>query len=922
MIKEYIKQCGYSYNRLKDIVYLVGADNEKLVYVDDINARITDLSATTKVISGHNISLTEDTSLDERYLFTKILEISVNGYVRWEDLDEKYYVIVEDMEGTKWMMNVDFPSTVTYTFTLNNNTYATTFTFTCNSNYPMLRLMDELPEPEKVCTQYHIGGVKRLDLIENDMVTYSELANKVTTYGKDLQQVDFAKDSLELTETYDGNIITDTISFRLPLNSYKYSWRYDLLRFTQNKYSAIIAPYTDEYSKICIGFRHGLEAQYGVEAGTDDNSNSITITLTEVSDDGLIFSENLVINDDDQINYISVPTPYDVCTGEGQAQYLLKQGVMGNGKHTGGYKCYSGYTDYFEELGYTIVDEFTDVESYATQKCSEGACRINTNMPFSIQFSIGDEAAKTYFFQAGCDWEIVDVPSYITISQQEGYEGIMYTLEVSNTATTEQRDTFTITVGDYTTMVVTVNVVLSTNRFTPTATTISCLSQNVVFNCPRGYEYTITHLPDGLYITEQTYTTLVLSIPANSSTAWGRSYNIGITDANGSYNLIIAQGHVYEDWYDVDTVCEGGSLYNRQQRFTGATEETMLPLNEYRRGTIIESGSSQCQTSMYRWTDYGHYICQDGDKWTLQEEEYNSGNGIWVKTGAVQLGNMVESGSSYCSQIPVETWVLTNEWICENDVAKVVLYTANGIVSVPCDTSTTITRAEVSGATALSSITSVTLGDCVNYVGTNAFSGCTGIKDITFSDTVQMLSTGAFRNCTGLKYLILPESVKILSTVAFMGCSSLISITMNGVTSIGSDAFQGCTSLTGATVPDTVTGSTRLGSGAFSGCTALKTLKLSTYITEIPESLCQGCENLEQIRIPYGVTKIDNSAFSGCSKLYVIMENSTPPTLDLGGASDYYHFDDVITIAVPQASLTTYKTATGWSKYANNIISY
>ena len=58
-----------------------------------------------------------------------------------------------------------------------------------------------------------------------------------------------------------------------------------------------------------------------------------------------------------------------------------------------------------------------------------------------------------------------------------------------------------------------------------------------------------------------------------------------------------------------------------------------------------------------------------------------------------------------------------------------------------------------------------------------------------------------------------------IGSYAFRGCSSLSSVTIgNGVTSIGHEAFYGCTSLTSVTIPDSVTS---IGWYAFYNCTSL-----------------------------------------------------------------------------------------------------
>ena len=91
------------------------------------------------------------------------------------------------------------------------------------------------------------------------------------------------------------------------------------------------------------------------------------------------------------------------------------------------------------------------------------------------------------------------------------------------------------------------------------------------------------------------------------------------------------------------------------------------------------------------------------------------------------------------------------------------------------------------------------------------------------------------------------------------------------VTSIGVDAFYGCTDLTAVIIPNSVT---KIEKGAFFGCTKLESINIPDSVTEIGEDAFFDCESLQTIEIPKSITKIGENAFAYCKSL----QNITIPT--------------------------------------------
>ena len=95
---------------------------------------------------------------------------------------------------------------------------------------------------------------------------------------------------------------------------------------------------------------------------------------------------------------------------------------------------------------------------------------------------------------------------------------------------------------------------------------------------------------------------------------------------------------------------------------------------------------------------------------------------------------------------------------------------------------------------------------------------------------------------------------------------------------------------------------------------------LTYCVTTIGENAFSGCTALTSVEIPASVTRIDMSAFVGCSSLTSVnLTGSIPPVLDNGSFADSQYAD--VVVRVPDDAVDAYKAADTWKEFKNIISS-
>lgn len=163
-------------------------------------------------------------------------------------------------------------------------------------------------------------------------------------------------------------------------------------------------------------------------------------------------------------------------------------------------------------------------------------------------------------------------------------------------------------------------------------------------------------------------------------------------------------------------------------------------------------------------------------------------------------------------------------------------------------------------------IASLSLGSGITTWGTDwsyggAFAGCVNLFEIDFAPGITCIGQAAFKNCTLLDAVYLPDTVTVVEANAFENCELLDIADVYG--SIGNAAFNNCSYMSQLTIRN----ADYIGSNAFQGCTSLKDVKVPATVTKIGGEAFRGCSKLRSIDVPDSVTSLGYRAFMDCLQL-------------------------------------------------------
>lgn len=189
-----------------------------------------------------------------------------------------------------------------------------------------------------------------------------------------------------------------------------------------------------------------------------------------------------------------------------------------------------------------------------------------------------------------------------------------------------------------------------------------------------------------------------------------------------------------------------------------------------------------------------------------------------------------------------------------------------------------------------SDVSSLTVSKDCRIVYANSFYNCKKLESITFESDNNLTTIGndAFGGCTALKELTIPSSVERIGSSAFGAQRSSMTTLVN----------EGCTSLTKVTFSKDSKLS-YLGERAFDDCVSLVSVENfeCTKLTEVLTGTFMQCSKLTSIKLPKSVTVLNKWVFARCKNLQpnnVFAEKGSLQKIEQGVFRENHSYDNVV----------------------------
>ncbi len=211
-------------------------------------------------------------------------------------------------------------------------------------------------------------------------------------------------------------------------------------------------------------------------------------------------------------------------------------------------------------------------------------------------------------------------------------------------------------------------------------------------------------------------------------------------------------------------------------------------------------------------------------------------------------------------------------------------------------------------------LNAIKIPEGVETIYSMAFNNNTNITSVSLPSTLTKIGSNAFEGCTSLSNVSFASGSKLkhIESKAFSGCTSLKAVTVPAnVEIIGVQLFSNCTNLEKVDLAGTKIKT--LSQDSFYGCNKLNSVSLPDSLETIDKYAFSSCSALRNITIPQNVNRINNFSFQNCT-VTLTMKPLTPPVLESNAFSN-----PPVKIFVPGSALSAYKTAAVWLSYGGRI---
>ncbi len=166
---------------------------------------------------------------------------------------------------------------------------------------------------------------------------------------------------------------------------------------------------------------------------------------------------------------------------------------------------------------------------------------------------------------------------------------------------------------------------------------------------------------------------------------------------------------------------------------------------------------------------------------------------------------------------------------------------------------------------------SITIPGSVVKMGVDVFAACNALSTVTFAEKMTAIPESALHVTDGtghVRTVNLPSTLTVIGASSFAEQNELKTVNFNGakVTTIGYNAFKGCSALRSIELPGSLIS---IGGYAFADC-SLTEIVLPEGLQSIGYSALAGNALLKELTIPSTVVTVENCVIEGCSALTTV----------------------------------------------------